>query len=205
VWVPIASIELLVCRDCDAVHRQVSLRKQEIACCTACGALLARHSRLAVEQLLALTLTAAILFLIANANPVLAIEVGGMRTEANGWTAAFSMAHGWMGWAAAVLAVTVFVVPMLQIAITLWVLSFAWLARRAPGLRLLLVALHRLRPWSMTEVLLLGVLVAIVKLSGWVHVVPGAGIWALAGLTFLLTILTMVDARFWWTLAERRE
>jgi paraquat-inducible protein A len=135
VWVPIASIELLVCWDCDAVHRQVSLRKREIACCTACGALLARHSRLAVEQLLALTLTAAILFLIANANPVLAIEVGGMRTEANGWTAALSMAHGWMGWAAAVLAVTVFVVPMLQIAMTLWVLSFAWLARRAPGLR----------------------------------------------------------------------
>jgi paraquat-inducible protein A len=56
----------------------------------------------------------------------------------------------------------------------------------------------------MTEVFLLGALVAIVKLSGWVHVTPGTGIWALASLTVLLTILNMVEPRFWWTLLQAR-
>lgn len=178
------------------------LSKGEIALCTACGALLGRYPRLGRNELLALTAAAAFLFLIANTNPILSIELGGMRTQANGWTAALSMEHGWSSWDAAVLALTVFLAPLLQITLLLWVLTFAWFGRRAPGLRPLLVTLHRLRPWSMTEVLLLGALVAIVKLSGWVHVVPGPGIWALSSLTFLLTILSLVETRFWWTLAE---
>ncbi len=195
--------ELIVCRDCDAVHRQVVLRKCEIARCTACGAVLGRHRRLGTEQLLALTAATGILFLIANATPILAIELSGMHTQANGLTAALSLEHGWTGWDAAVLGLTVFLAPLLQVALMLWVLTYAWFGRRAPGLRTVLVALHRLRPWSMSEVLLLGALVAIVKLSGWVHVVPSAGIWALSALTFLLTILALVDTRFWWTLGER--
>lgn len=191
-----------MCRDCDAVHRRVPLRKWQLAFCTACGAQLGRHRRLGTEELLALTAGAAVLFVIANANPILVIELSGMHTQANGWTAALYMEHGSIGWAGVVLAVTVFVAPLLQIALLLWLLSFACCGRRAPALRPLLVVLHRLRPWSMTEVLLLGALIAIVKLSGWVQVAPGAGIWALCGLTCLLTILSLVDARYWWTLTE---
>lgn len=125
-----------------------------------------------------------------------------MRTQANGWTATLSLEQGWIGWAAAVLALTTFLVPALQIAMMLWLLTFARVRRRAPGFRSVLVALHRLRPWSMTEVLLLGVLVAIVKLSSWVHVMPGVGIWALGGLTILMTILSLVDPRSMWSVAE---
>jgi len=51
-------------------------------------------------------------------------------------------------------------------------------------------------------VFLLGALVAIVKLSSWLHVVPGIGLWALLSLTILLTILSLVEAGFWWSLAE---
>lgn len=198
----IATNKLVVCRDCDTVHRQVFLGKNEVACCVSCGALLARHHRLGIDQLLALIVAAAVLFLIAGANPVLAIEMSGLRTEANVWSAAVSMEYGWMGWAAVVLAVTMFLVPLLQIVLLLWLLSFARIGRRAPGVRSALVALHWLRPWSMTEVFLLGALIAIVKLSSWVHVVPGVGIWALAGLTVLLAIIAMVESRFWWDLAE---
>lgn len=197
------SNDLLVCRDCDTVHRQVSLAKDEVARCVRCEALLARHHRLSIDQLLALTVAAAVLFLIANMTPVLGIELGGMRTEVNIWTAAASMKYGWSAGAALVLAVTTFFAPMLQIALLLWLLSFARISRRIPGSKGVLVALHLLRPWSMTEVFLLGALVAIVKLASWVHVVPGVGIWALAGLTILLTILSTIEPRFWWLLAER--
>jgi paraquat-inducible protein A len=54
----------------------------------------------------------------------------------------------------------------------------------------------------MTEVFLLGALVAIVKLSSWLHVVPGIGLWALGTLTILLTILSLVESRFWWSLEQ---
>jgi paraquat-inducible protein A len=194
--------ELLICLQCDAVHRAVVLGTHEVASCVACGHVLARHRSLSVDQLLALTVAAALLFLIANSYPLMTIEVGGMRTEATVWGAALLMLHGWAVWPAAVLALSMFILPLLQITLLLWVLAFARFGRRAPGFRGLLVTLHRSRPWSMTEVFLLGALVAIVKLSSWVHVTPGIGIWALASLTILLTILSMVEPQFWWTLLQ---
>ena len=192
---------LLVRPQCDVLHRAVLLRTHEIAACIACGGVLARHRSLSIDHLLALTVAAALLFLMANAYPLMVVEVGGMHTEATVWGAALLMLHGWMMWPAAVLALTMFILPLLQIALRLWLLTFARLGRRAPGSRGALVVLHRLRPWSMTEVFLLGALVAIVKLSSWVHVVPGVGIWALASLTILLTILSVIEPRLWWTLS----
>lgn len=62
----------------------VFLGKNEVACCVSCGALPARHHRLGIDQLLALTVAAAVLFLIAGANPVLAIEVSGLRKDRKG-------------------------------------------------------------------------------------------------------------------------
>jgi paraquat-inducible protein A len=195
-------MELLVCPHCDALHRAVELGRHEVAVCVACGRVLARHRAFSLDQLLALAITATLLFAIANAYPLMTIEVSGMQTEATVWGAALLMLHGWTAWPAAVLGITMFVLPLLQIALLLWVLAFARCGRRAPGLRGLLVLLHRSRPWSMTEVFLLGALVAVVKLSSWVHVTPGVGIWALASLTMLLTILSMVEPRFWWTLLQ---
>jgi paraquat-inducible protein A len=199
---PSGAKELLVCPHCDAVHRAVVLGRHEVAACLACGRVLARNQSLSVDQALALTLAAVLLFLIANSYPLMLIELGGMRTETTVWSAALLMLHGWSAWPAAVLALSMFIMPLLQIALLLWVLAFARFGRRAPGFRWLMVTLHRSRPWSMTEVFLLGALVAIVKLSSWVHVIPGIGIWALASLTILLTILSMIEPRFWWNLQQ---
>jgi paraquat-inducible protein A len=199
---PSCATELLVCPHCDAVHRAVVLARHEVAACVACGRVLTRKHSLSVDQVLALTVTAAVLFLIANSYPLMTIEVGGMRTDATLSGAALLMLHGWAAWPASVLALSMFILPLLQIALLLWVLAFARFGRRAPGFRGLLVTLHRSRPWSMTEVFLLGALVAIVKLSSWVHVTPGIGIWALASLTVLLTVLSMVEPRFWWSLLK---
>jgi len=197
------SHDLLACPSCDAVHQSVILARHEVAHCVACGAVLGRHTSLGIDQLLAITLAAAALFIIASANPLLAIGVRDSHTEATVWSAAFAMMHGWMAWAGAALAITTFLLPLVQIALLLWLLGFARLGRCAPGARTVLRALHGVRPWSMTEVFLLGALVAIIKLSSWVPVHPGIGIWALTSLTLLLTILSMIEPRFWWNLPPR--
>jgi paraquat-inducible protein A len=179
------------------------LQDNAAACCTVCDAVLARTRHPETDHVLALALAAGICLVIANVMPVLAIEFGGMLVEANIWTAVLSMQRGWFAGAALVLAVTTLWVPALQIALLLWLLSFARAGRCAPGSRVILITLHRLRPWSMTEVFLLGALVAIVKLSNWVRVIPGEGIWALGGLTILLVLLSRYDPRAWWELAQR--
>jgi paraquat-inducible protein A len=150
---------------------------------------------------LALTCAAAIFFAIANLTPILSIDLGGMQTKANIWFAVRSLEQGWISVAALGLAATTFLIPAVQIALLFWVLLFARAGHRPPGFAPIMRLLHRTRPWSMTEVFLLGALVAIVKLANWVPITAGAGIWAIAALTTVLALLGRCDAASWWSIA----
>lgn len=69
-------------------------------------------------------------------------------------------------------------------------------------------AMQSLRPWGMVEVFLLGVLVALVKLSSIATVIPGPALWAFMALTVLLTAILAFDPRGFWEMldeAQKRE
>jgi len=194
--------ELIVCDDCDYVCRRVTLEQGEVARCECCQAILYRADRLNVDQWLALTVTAAIVFVLANVYPVIRISLNGLHNEATLWQSVAALAHGEAAPIAIVAALTVIVAPLLQIVLLGWVLGFAWRGRRAPAFTPALKALTVLRPWSMIEVFLLGVLVAIVKLSSYLDVVIGIGIWATAVLTVLVTIIASRRTHWLWELAD---
>jgi paraquat-inducible protein A len=192
---------VLICRDCDTVYRAIPLHRGDAAHCRRCEAVLARYFAADAQSGLALVSAAAILFAIANLTPVLSIEVAGVETQANIWFAVRSLQEGWISVAALGLAFTTFLIPAVQIALLFWVLVFACVGHRPPGFGPIMKLLHRLRPWSMTEVFLLGALVAIVKLANWVPITAGAGIWAMAALTIVLASLGRCDPASWWTIA----
>jgi paraquat-inducible protein A len=192
---------VLICRDCDTVHRAIRLRRGDVALCRRCDAVLARYFGADVESGLALVSAAAIFFAIANLTPVLSIEVAGIKTQANIWFAVRSLQQGWISLAALGLVFTTFLIPAAQIALLFWVLLFARIGYRPPGFGPIMKLLHRMRPWSMTEVFLLGALVAIVKLANWVPITAGAGIWAMAALTIVLASLGRCDPASWWSIA----
>jgi len=189
---------LTVCEYCDAVYRTHVPRRGQVARCRLCGGVLARGSSLRPRELLALTLAAAIVFVIANLSPVMRISFGGLHNEVTAWGAVMSMMQGSSVIVGIVAGMTIIVVPALQIALLGWVLLFAARGRRAPGFAFAMRGLQRIRPWSMTEVFMLAVLVAIVKLSGMLHVTAGAGTYATLALTFLITLIAKRDLRPLW-------
>jgi paraquat-inducible protein A len=195
--------QINVCRECDTAYADVELGRAEIARCRNCHAVVARHPHADVDKALAIAISCAILFLIANFTPVLGIQVAGTRTEANIWKAVLSMDNGWITLSAGVLVVTMLLAPLVQVVLVIWLLSFARFERRAPGFSHVLALLHELRPWSMTEVFLLGALVAIVKLSNFLPISTGPGVWALGALTVLLAVLGRFDPSSWWALEHR--
>jgi paraquat-inducible protein A len=196
---------ILICRDCDTVYRAILLQRGQVALCRRCDAVLARYFGVDVESGLALVIAAAIFFAIANLTPILSIEVAGVQTKANVWFAVRSLQQGWISVAAFGLALTTFLIPAVQIGLLLWVLLFARFRRRPPGFRPIMKLLHRVRPWSMTEVFLLGALVAVVKLANWVPIAVGAGIWAMAALTLVLAVLGRCDPASWWAICPAVE
>ena len=195
--------DLVICEHCDSVYRRTRLAPGEVAHCRQCAAVLYRASRVDVDHWLALTLAAAVVYLIANAYPVVRVDLQGMHNEARLWGAVIALAHGAAAPIAVPAALTVILVPFMQIGLLAWVLAYARFGRRAPGFASAMRMLGVLRPWSMVEVGLLGILVSIVKLSGFLQVAPGVGIWAMVVLMVLLTLIANRDIHRLWDLTEQ--
>ncbi|NBF02773.1 paraquat-inducible protein A [Pseudomonas sp. Fl5BN2] len=194
----------IICEHCDSLYESVPLGKGQTAQCSRCGGLLARARHLSVQQLFALSITAGLLFVFANLFPVVKISLEGLSNEATLWQSVEALAQGRISLIAAVTGLTIILAPCLQIILLCWVLGFACIERAAPGFKACMRALEHLRPWSMLEVCLLGILVAIVKLAGMLDVHPGLGLWALAMLTVLIILISGKDIRYLWDDLEGR-
>lgn len=194
---------LIVCEHCDTVYRRQPLARGEVARCAVCDAVLERHQWLGVDVQFALVLTGLIVFVIANVSPIVSLSLSGMTADTTLWGAVIAMWNDGAQIVAVLTALTLFVFPLAQILMHGWVLWFARSGLRAPGFRQAMSALVRVKPWSMIEVFMLGVLVSVVKAHTYFDVVPGAGIWAFGVLTVLVTVFASHDPRNLWD--ETRE
>lgn len=202
---PAAHPELAICGQCDSVHQRLPLAPGEAADCQVCGAPLYRRPKLDVEAMLALSLAALIVFVLANAAPIVTMESGGTTTR--GWllTMVASTWSSGVGVVAVILSGTVFLFPLTQIGLYFYVLLACRLGLPAARFAAAMHLLHLLRPWSMVEVFLVGILVSIIKMSHLASVKPEPGLWAFGMLTILLTALGTFELRELWTLREERQ
>lgn len=193
---------LVACEHCDSVYRRCTLVAGEVARCRRCDAVLERANPLDADRWLALTMATAVVFLIANVCPIVRISLNGTHRQATLWEFAWALAQGSVAPLAIVAGLVMILVPLAQIALLTWVLSYARVGRRAPGFSRALMALAILRPWSMVEVAIFGILVAIIKLVSLVDVTLGAGVWATAALMVLLTVIAHRDLSALWDQTE---
>ncbi|MDB5731378.1 MAG: paraquat-inducible protein [Variovorax sp.] len=193
--------DVVVCEGCDAVWRKPQLRPREVAHCPRCATELARHPGAQRQRILPLTVASLILFAIANLFPIVEIELRGLRSQTTLLGAVIALAKEGMSEVALLVLATTLAFPLLQLCILLYLLVPLARTRRPPGFSTLVRAMQSLRPWGMIEVFLLGVLVAIVKLSSMASVVPGTALWAFVGLTVLLTSVLSFDPRTFWEVA----
>ncbi|MEW9623654.1 paraquat-inducible protein A [Rhodanobacter geophilus] len=189
---------LLVCEHCDTVHRRRPLARGEVAECARCGAVLERCRGMPAGTMLALLLTGLVLFVQATLWPIVTLGLNGQYVAATLWDMIHMMWVDHSQVVAVLAAATLFVFPLGKILILGWLLLYARSGRRAPGFRRLMVALHHLGPWTMSEVFVLGALVSIVKAHLYFDVIPNPGIYAYAALMLLITVFAGIDlTRLW--------
>ena len=189
---------LIICEHCDCVYEKVTLAKHQKTLCTRCGGVLQRYNGLTVEQRLALTVTALMLWMFANFYPVMSISLKGLKNSATLWDSVLALSLGPITFIAMVAAIAMIIAPIFQLLLLIWVLSFALASRRSPGFRFCMRWLETLRPWSMLEVCLLGAMVAVIKLAGLLDVLPGIGLFALAILSLMMIRIAGRDVRELW-------
>jgi paraquat-inducible protein A len=203
---PVSDPALVGCPHCDLLQRLPDLAPGGSARCPRCDLELARRREDSLQRTLALASAAAIVFAIANCVPMLGLSVVGREAST---TVLGGAAHLWNDGretVAALVFFTAIVAPALQIA---FLLAIALAARRQRAPRWVGSLLRRhptARTWSMIEVMLLGVLVALIKIAELATVMPGLALYALGALVFLLAaVQASFDPREVWARVEWAE
>lgn len=161
-----------------------------------------------MERCLALTIAAAVLFVVANATPLMALSAAGRNASTTIIGGALQMWRHDERVTATIVAFCAVLAPAAFLAGLLTVLLAARRARarsvRAPRWIGEIVRWMRyLHAWSLLEVMLLGLLVALVKITQAARVSADVGIFSVAALTLLFpAILAHFDVSEIWERIE---
>jgi paraquat-inducible protein A len=183
---PVADASLVACAHCDLLQRLPELAAGGSARCSRCNKELWRRRDDSLNRTLALAFAAAVLYVIANTVPMLGLTIVGRDAS----TTVFGGAqHLWEDgqWMVALLVLfTAIIAPALQIGFMLAIVIGSLRPRPPRWVGTLLRYHPATRTWSMIEVMLLGVLVALIKIADYATVIPGVALFMLGGLVFLL-------------------
>ena len=178
--------KLIACHECDFLQWETPLVENGVAQCQRCNATLYRCLPATYDRALALTLAAAVLFVVANCFPIVGLWVNGVLVETTLFGAAYSLYLDGMWPIAGLVFVTTLLMPALNIASVIYVLIPLHIGGLPQRSEIVLRVLRHVAPWGMIEVLMLGMLVALVKLQHIASVVPGVAIWAFGAVMVLL-------------------
>jgi paraquat-inducible protein A len=190
---------LIVCHACDLVHRRDAILDRARVLCVRCRAELYRTNSASIDTAIALAASAAVLLLLSNVYPLVALQLNGSVRATTLVGAAIGLYNQGYAPVAALVLLTTLLVPLFQISGLLYVLVPLRAGRRAAGQNELFRALTHLRPWAMSEVFMLGALVALVKLSALAEVIPGVSLFSYGALMLALSALTSITPteQFW--------
>ena len=181
---------LIACPHCDLLQRIPPLAPRVKARCPRCGKVVAASKPQSLERTLALTVAAAIAFIVANVMPLMGLSAMGRSSNT---TIIGGVQQMWAEGeviTALLVGFCVILAPAVQIG---FMLALLLAVRRSPapfwaGDLLRWAEFHQ--PWAMLEVMMLGILVSLVKIAEMAEVIPGIGMFATGALIFLFTGMT---------------
>ena len=162
-----------------------------------------RSQSIPLDRALALTLTAAIVFIVANTSPLMGLSAVGRQASTTIVGGAYEMWVQGQEMTAVIVAFCAVIAPASYI---LFMLTVLLTVRRPPaphGSAKCCAGPHSMQPWSMNEVMLLGILVALIKIAELATVEPGIGMYAVGALIVLFpAIMVTFDPHEVWKRIE---
>ena len=141
---------------------------------------------------LVFSLTALILYLPANVFPFMTIEMYGRRNSSTIWSGVVSLMQQRSYAVAVVVFLASILIPVMKLLI-LFYLALTGHNGQHPKFKMSLYHfVEAIGRWSMLDIFLLAILVAIVKLGHWTTVSPEKG----AGLFLFVVIFTMLASAY---------
>jgi len=189
----------VACPGCDLIQRVPPLPTGGTAHCPRCGEALATRVGNTLERTLALNVAAAILLVIANTAPVIGLSAAGLQASTTLSGAAGELWEQGRELSAVVVVFCSIIAPVAYVSFMLTLLlslrhnpAPAWIGTVMRGINFM-------APWSMDEVVMLAILVALIKIASLANTTPGVGMYALGALIVVLAAIKVTfDPREVW-------
>lgn len=191
--------EMIACHECDLLQSIPELHSGQKARCLRCRSILARHHKDSLNRSLSLTVTAAVLFVVANTFPFLSIASQGQIVDSTMLSGALGLLEAGNPWLSSLVLLTTLIFPLMNICGLLYVLFSLRLKHDSDRVRDFYRIITHAQPWAMLEVLLLAALVAGVKLGDFATVIPGVALYSFIGLIITLAAIdNTLDPQIIW-------
>jgi paraquat-inducible protein A len=196
----------VACHECDALQCLPELEPGAAADCVRCGAELCRNKPDSLRRTLSFMSAAAFAFACALAWPVMELDARGVHSESTIYGLVQALFQS--GWPTVALLVlfTVIVIPIVQLAASLYLLVSLELGRVPALLTPAVRTIDGVWRWGMVEVFLLGAVVSLVKLTKVADVELGGALYAVGAYVALATagVATYESSALWRRVDELR-
>ncbi|HEY1769059.1 MAG TPA: paraquat-inducible protein A [Chthoniobacterales bacterium] len=191
---------LALCHSCGRVEVET------LEFCPRCDARLHLRKPESLQRTLALTLGAAILYFPANMLPILRIESlgGAQKNTIVGGVIQFWQSHDYP--VAIIIFAASVMIPVLKIISLLWLCFAARVGHHPLGMTRLYRLTEFIGRWSMVDVFVVAILVAVVQLGSVISIHAGPAALSFASVVILTMLAAMTfDPRLIWDTAARAD
>jgi len=183
---------IICCHDCGLLQQISHMPEDGTVKCCRCDATLRNRQRIkpakSIEHTLALVITALVLFIIANVYPILQIQVAGHELGTTLFACVSYLFTHEMLFLAGLVFLTTIGAPLIQLTGILYIFLPLHFHRIPPYAPQVYRLVRTVRAWSMLEVLMLGIIVSVVKLSAMATIIPGIALGAFGLLILFIEI-----------------
>jgi len=198
---------LIACRSCDLLLDRVIPPPGKVARCPRCHHVLLSNKRNVIDNTLAGAISTAILMVAAIFFPFIALDEAGLHRDASVMDAVGAFSDGWSAPLTIAVAAFIVVIPVTRAVALIYALLPLRLgmkpARNAARSFRMAMAM---KPWSMAEIFIVGVAVALIKVTDLATVSLGPSFWAFSALIVIVVFenTTLCEWTIWRLLDPKR-
>ncbi len=185
----------IICKKCHTLHRKIKLHHGTKALCQQCNTLLYRHHQNFIDRLLALSLVEFIALIIAFSFTIIKININGIYRGLDFSSIFYTIFHNHYYIVGIIVLFFIFIFPIVILLSLILALILMKLKRFKYLVKRLLILIAKLSHWSMIDIFLLSILVAMVKLFDYAQLEFSVAFIALI-LVILLDIFTLKRVSF---------
>lgn len=189
----------VICSECSALIPFEGLSEEALEC-ERCGHKTSKYKPKSLSFTLAFSITALALYFPANFFPFMSMELYGNRSNPTIWEGVVDLVSSGSWFIGIVVFLASMVLPLLKLLVLFSLAANAHLSKRARLKTKVFRVTESIGRWSMLDIFLLAILIAVMKLGPWTSVAPELGS-VLFGLVVIFTMLASAsfDTRLLWS------